>query len=202
MSIYKEPKTNTWRVIYRFTDWTGERRQTQKRGFKTKREAVAWEYEQKNKKAADLDMTFASFVELYTKDMKNRVKANTWHSKEHIFRTKILPYFGKRKLSSITAKDVIAWQNRWMDYRDEKGNAFSPVYLKTLHNQLSCLFNHAVKYYGLRENPAAKAGNMGKARIREMLFWTKEEYLKFAEAMMDKLLSYYAFEIHCTSSVH
>ena len=195
MSIYKEPKTNTWRVIYRFTDWTGERRQTQKRGFKTKREAVAWEYEQKNKKAADLDMTFASFVELYTKDMKNRVKANTWHSKEHIFRTKILPYFGKRKLSSITAKDVIAWQNRWMDYRDEKGNAFSPVYLKTLHNQLSCLFNHAVKYYGLRENPAAKAGNMGKARIREMLFWTKEEYLKFAEAMMDKPLSYYAFEV-------
>ena len=72
MSIYKEPKTNTWRVIYRFTDWTGERRQTQKRGFKTKREAAAWEYEQKNKKAADIDMTFASFVELYTKDMKNR----------------------------------------------------------------------------------------------------------------------------------
>ena len=55
MSIYKEPKTNTWRVIYRFTDWTGERKQTQKRGFKTKREAAAWEYEQKNKKAADLD---------------------------------------------------------------------------------------------------------------------------------------------------
>ena len=195
MSIYKEPKTNTWRVIYRFTDWTGERKQTQKRGFKTKREAAAWEYEQKNKKAADLDMTLASFVELYTKDMKNRVKANTWHSKEHIFRTKILPYFGKRKLSSITAKDVIAWQNRWMDYRDEKGNPFSPVYLKTLHNQLSCLFNHAVKYYGLRENPAAKAGNMGKAKSREMLFWTKEEYLKFAEAMMDKPLSYYAFEM-------
>ena len=48
MSIYKEPKTNTWRVIYRFTDWTGERKQTQKRGFKTKREAAAWEYEQKN----------------------------------------------------------------------------------------------------------------------------------------------------------
>ena len=82
-----------------------------------------------------------------------------------------------------------------MDYRDEKGNTFSPVYLKTLHNQLSCLFNHAVKYYGLRENPAAKAGNMGKAKGREMLFWTKEEYLKFAEAMMDKPLSYYAFEM-------
>ena len=28
-----------------------------------------------------------------------------------------------------------------------------------------------------------------------MLFWTKEEYLKFADAMMDKPLSYYAFEM-------
>ena len=27
----------------RYTDWNGERKQTQKRGFKTKREAQAWE---------------------------------------------------------------------------------------------------------------------------------------------------------------
>lgn len=43
MAIYKEDKTNTWRVIYRYTDWTGERKQSQKRGFKTKREAqITW----------------------------------------------------------------------------------------------------------------------------------------------------------------
>ena len=28
-----------------------------------------------------------------------------------------------------------------------------------------------------------------------MLFWTKEEYLKFADAIMDKPQSYYAFEV-------
>ena len=28
-----------------------------------------------------------------------------------------------------------------------------------------------------------------------MLFWTKEEYLKFIDAMMDKPMLYYAFEI-------
>ena len=36
---------------------------------------------------------------------------------------------------------------------------------------------------------------MGKEEHREMLFWTKEEYLKFADAMMDKPVSYYAFGI-------
>ena len=30
---------------------------------------------------------------------------------------------------------------------------------------------------------------------KEMDFWTKEEYLKFSEAMMDKPRSYYAFEM-------
>ena len=36
---------------------------------------------------------------------------------------------------------------------------------------------------------------MGKKKNREILFWTKEEYQKFADAMMDKPLSYYAFEM-------
>ena len=195
MAVYKELKTNTWKVYYRYTDWQGERKQTTKRGFLTKREALAWEREQLNKTKADLDMTFASFVETYTADMKSRIKENTWHTKEHILRTKILPYFGKRKINEIQAKDVIAWQNEMLNSKDKNGNPYSPVYLKTLHNQLSAVFNHAVKYYGLHENPAAKVGNMGKARSREMLFWTQEEYQKFSFAIMDKPVSFYAFEM-------
>ena len=47
----------------------------------------------------------------------------------------------------------------------------------------------------MKENPCQKAGSMGKKKNREMLFWTKDEYLKFADVMMDKSLSYYAFEM-------
>lgn len=36
---------------------------------------------------------------------------------------------------------------------------------------------------------------MGKDRTKEMLFWTKEEYMKFIEAVADKPISFYAFEI-------
>ena len=97
MAVYKEEKTGTWRVIYRYTDWTGEKKQTQKRGFQTKREAQAWEREQLRKATSDLDMTFKSFVEQYTADMQTRIKENTWATKEHIIRSKLLPYFGKLK---------------------------------------------------------------------------------------------------------
>ena len=195
MAVYKEEKTNTWRVIYRYTDWNGERRQTQKRGFKTKREALAWEREQLSKMNADLDMTFESFVSLYAADVRARLKENTWSTKEHIFRTKLLPYFGKLKMRDISAQHVIAWQNEMLKARDARGKPYSPVYLKTVHNQLSAVFNHAVRYYNLRENPCHKAGSMGKSKGREMLFWTKEEYLKFSFVIMDKPLSFYAFEM-------
>ncbi len=195
MSVYKEEKTNTWRVIYRYTDWNGERKQSQKRGFKTKREAQAWEREQLNKLGSDLDMTFKSFVEHYTEDMKSRIKENTWSTKEHIIEKKLLPYFGKLKMCNITPQQIITWQNTLINHRDDNGKPYSPVYLKTIQNQLSAIFNHAVRFYNLKENPCKKAGSMGKKQNREMLFWTKAEYLKFAEAMMDKNVSYYAFEM-------
>lgn len=195
MAVYKDEKTNTWRAIYRYTDWTGERKQTQKRGFVTKREAQAWEREQLRKAGTDLDMTFNSFVEQYTADIKTRIKENTWATKDHIIRTKLLPYFKELKMCNITAQQIITWQNELLNYKDKNGKPYSPVYLKTVHNQLSAIFNHAVRYYNLRENPCKKAGSMGKKKNREMLFWTKEEYLKFADSMMDKPLSYYAFEM-------
>ena len=195
MAVYKESKNNTWRVIYRYTDWTGERKQSQKRGFQTKREAQAWEREQLNKLGADLDMTFQNFVERYKEDRRNRIKDSTWESKDHIIRTKLLPYFGRLKMSSITPQQIIRWQNELINYRDKNGKPYSPVYLKTIQNQLSAIFNHAVRYYNLKENPCVKAGSMGKKKSREMLFWTKDEYLKFIYAMMDKPLSFYAFEM-------
>ena len=195
MSVYKDEKTNTWKAYYRYTDWQGKVHQTTKRGFSTKSEALAWEREQKIKVEADLDMSFESFVDIYTVDMKNRIKENTWHTKEHIMRTKILPYFGQRKISDIQPKDIIAWQNEMIKSTNKQGKPYSPVYLKTLHNQLSAIFNHAVRFYGLQNNPAAKVGNMGKAKGREMLFWTQEEYQKFSFAIMDKPISFYAFEM-------
>ena len=195
MSVYKNADSGTWYAMCWFTDWKGERKQKCKRGFATKKEAQAWEREFLMQKQADVTMSFESFVSLYEKDVKPKLKLNTWLTKESIIQKKILPYFKKRKLSEITAKDVIDWQNEIRSLTDSKGKTYSTTYLKTVHNQLSALFNHAIKYYGLQSNPAAKAGNMGSEERKEMLFWTKAEYLKFADAMMDKPISYYAFEM-------
>ena len=111
MPVFKDEARGTWYVMVRYQDWTGERKQKCKRGFATKREAQEWERSFQMQPSGDLDMTFEAFTELYTKDMKPRLKENTWLTKENIIQKKILPYFGKRKISEITTKDVIAWQS-------------------------------------------------------------------------------------------
>ena len=70
---------------------------------------------------------------------------------------------------------------------------YSPTYLKTINNQLSAIFNYAVRCYDLKSNPCAKAGSMGKSKAEEMDFWTVEEFRKFIDSVMNKRLSYMAF---------
>ena len=120
------------------------------------------EHEMMLRKGNKLDMTFESFYEIYSEYKRQRVKKSTFETKSHIVRTKILPYFGKRKINEITVADVIAWQNEMMAYRDEKGKPYSVDYLKTIQAQLTAIFNHAVNYYNLPSNPARQAGSMGK----------------------------------------
>ena len=195
MGAFKEKNNGKWYVQFRYTDWQGKRQQKLKRGFSTRHEALKWEREFLFQKQADVTMSFASFYELYKKDIKPRLKENTWQTKENIIECKIIPYFKDRKLCDISATDVIEWQNEIRTLKNKHGKLYSKTYLRTVHNQLSAMFNHAVRYYGLRTNPASIAGNMGAKESKEMKFWTLEEYKSFSEAMMDKTVSYYAFEM-------
>ena len=124
MSVYKNEKNNTWYVMVRYNDWKGERKQKCQRGFTTKQEAQNWEHQFQLQKKADVNMTLESFYKLYEKDIRPRLKENTWLTKESIIQSKILPYLGQRKLSEITAKDVIDWQNemRSQKKKNRKGN--------------------------------------------------------------------------------
>lgn len=195
MTVIKNQKSNTYEVRTYYKDWTGVRKQKTKRGFKRKCDAQEWERAFKLKENLSLDMYFEDFVDLYLNDIKSRIKYNTWLTKKHIVEKKILPYFSKKKLQEIKPSDIRQWQNTMMNYRNKQGEGYSQVYLKTIHNQLSAILNHAVNFYDLKSNAARKAGSMGKERTKEMLFWTKEEYMKFIEAVADKSISFYAFEI-------
>ena len=136
MPIYKDKKNGTWYAMVRYKDWTGANKQKCQRGFETKREAQEWEYQFKLKRKADIDMTLASFCELYEMDVKPKLKLSTWLTKESIIKHKILPYLGKRKIAEITAKDVVDWQNKMRELETSCGKTMSPTYLKTIADRV------------------------------------------------------------------
>ena len=187
MKAEKDKKTGKWLIQYRYTDWQGKRRKSTKRGFATKREAEEWLRNFLITQKADFDMKFEDFWKIYCADMETRLREHTMRTKKYIVELKILPYFGNKRVNDITAADIRQWQNELIKM------GYSPTYLKTINNQLSAIFNYAVRYYDLKSNPCAKAGSMGKSKAEEMDFWTGEEFRKFIDSVMNKRLSYMAF---------
>lgn len=189
MKAEKDSKTDKWLIQYRYTDWQGKRRKSTKRGFATKREAEEWLRNFLMTKSLDFNMKFKDFIELYCEDMGTRLREHTMRTKRYIIDLKITPYFGEKSVNEIMATDIRQWQNKLIS------QGYSPTYLKTINNQLCAIFNYAVKYYDLASNPCAKAGSIGKSKAEEMNFWTKQEFMKFVDELMDKRMSYLAFMI-------
>lgn len=177
MPAYYDEKQKTWMVAFDYTDWRGERHQKKKRGFPRKKDALEFEREFKHKEHMSCDMTFASLSELYFADMGSRLRETTITNKRYLFNDKIIPFFGKLRVNEIQPAAIRQWQNELMS----KG--FAPTYLKTINNQLSAIFNWAVRYYHLPSNPCRIAGSMGRKKADEMLIWTTDEFQQFIAAV-------------------
>jgi integrase len=140
-------------------------------------------------------MTFESFARLYEEDRRPRLRLSTWLTKENMIQKKLLPFFGKMPMNSIESTDIIKWQNTMIKEKDKNGRTYSDTYLKSINNQLTAIFNHAYKYYGLKKNPCSRVASMGKKHAGEMQFWTKDEYTAFSKAIKSDPKHYYAFEV-------
>ena len=184
MGVYKEGKN--WKVQVYYKDWQGNRKRKQKRGFRTKGEAKEWERDFLQQQSQGVDIEFGNFLEIYYKDMDVRLRENTMYTKRYIIDLKIKPYFEKKILSEITVADVRAWQNELLTYKDKNGKGYFPTYLKTVNCQLTAIFNYAMRYYNLQDNPCRKAGAIGKSKGEPKDFWMQEEFNAFLETVSDK----------------
>jgi Site-specific recombinase XerD len=191
MPTYKDTKTGLWYCKFVYTDWTGNRKQKKKMGFKLQKEAKAYETEFLSKARATCDMIFSSFISLYMEDCKARLKPTTYAGKEFLINAHVTPFFGNMPLNAITATTIRKWQTELI----ANPNNYSNTYLKTIHNQVSAIFNFACKYYKLVENPARICGAMGKKNADSMQFWTLDEFKRFIAVVSDKIVSETVFNL-------
>lgn len=126
MPAYKDAKTGKWFAKFYYTDWQGNNKQKWKRGFATKKEALAFEREFLEKQSTNPDMTFQALYEIYMDDMTGRLKDSTIQHKRNIYETKIFPFFGRLPLNESKATDICRWQTQMM--RDAHG--YKDTYLK------------------------------------------------------------------------
>jgi integrase len=182
MPAYKDTKKNTWYAKFRYNDWQGNRKETTKRGFSTRREAKEYEEEFKRKAASNPKMSLSSLYEIYIADRRKNIKKWSADSIDYNFQRYILPLLGRLSISDITPNTIRHWQNELASRVTSKGKPLSPMTLKNINRKLSALLNFGVKFYGLRNNPMQVTGSQGHYS-RRVEFWTKEEYDTFLNAV-------------------
>ena len=185
MGVYKEGKN--WKVQVYYKDWQGNQKE------KTKNEDSEPKVKQKSGSETSFSnrarvwisnsgTSWKSTIRIWMSDFVNTPCIQSVTS----FDLKIRPYFEKKILSEITVADVRAWQNELLMYKDKNGKGYSPTYLKTVNCQLTAIFNYAMRYYNLQDNPCRKAGAIGKSKGEPKDFWMQEEFNAFLETVSDK----------------
>jgi len=154
----------------------------------TKKYKHGLEINQENDKETDErdPMDFKTMVDIYLEDSKFRHRPSTYNSKCQIFKNYILPFFKSMSINTITPGAVRFWQNKILS----ENSHFSESYKRSIHMQLSALFNFAIRFYGLKENPCKIAGSIGSKKYPKMKFWTKKELDQFI-CFFDKTTVYY-----------
>lgn len=180
MPAYKDDKTGKWETLFYYTDYKNERRKKHRRGFSTKREALEFEREFLAQSQFSIEMTFKSLYSLYHSDMESRIKKTTMETKKYIVNTKILPFFEKMKVKDIKPVHIRKWQTDLLKME------YSKTYLKTIYNQLTAIFNYAIRFHNLDKNPCHTAGSIGKKDADEMQILSLQEFNKMIDCVTDK----------------
>lgn len=188
----KGKNITTYGIEFYYRDkLTGKLIKKRKRGFSTRGAAKKFKEKFLLNMETNINISFATLVDLYLEDCEAHLKPTTVEYKKNIFYLRILPFFKNLKITEIEPLHIRRWQIQLLN--DEK--QLKQTYLRSISNQLNAILNYAVKYYKLPNNPARFCDSIGEKYAEEMLFWTKEEFFKFREKIKDKEMSKIIFNL-------
>jgi len=168
MPAYRDKDRGTWYVKYSVVDGsTGKRKQALKRGFPTKREALAFESSQRLTPTTVNPMTFAQLCDSYYK-YRNQ-KPETKSAQLAILETHV-PFMDDR-CEDLTKKDLMKW------YLALDAKNLKPSMKNLILTITKSVFKHGEDFYDL-PNPSRILKKF-KGQRTEFGVWTPEEFEKF-----------------------
>lgn len=180
MVIYKDKERGTYFFVVRVRQFDGTQKQVKRRGFKTKKEAREAEAKMLVEKETNSNLTFAQVADSYFDWYCQRRKHTSINVIRNIIYNHLIQEFNKIKINQITAKHIMHYQNKII-------NNYSADHLKKIHTVLSSIFNFAIKFHGLTNNPARITGNFEKESNKRMNFWVVDEFHQFIDSVDDLL---------------
>ena len=114
----KRDPNGTWHIQYRWTDWTGTKKKSQKRGFKTKKEAEEWYAHFILQQTSDPTMTLNDFWGIYKADMEKRLRKTTMKQKEYVMKDKVSMQLSTLKRELLEEMESIYGKYIWKVYME------------------------------------------------------------------------------------
>lgn len=174
MPVYKDEKRGTWYVRISSVDAvTGKRRETWKRGFSLRREAVAWEDAQKA--SGEISRTSITFRELDEKyiQYKNPPKEST-KKQERVRVTKYMSEFADLPIDKITKQILLDW---YLGLSAKEDLAVSTK--NYCIGVVRSVFRFGSDFYGMTD-PSSGLKKLRQRAVKGSLdVWTVEEFHKF-----------------------
>ncbi len=170
MPAYKDQQRGTWFVKFRYRDALGNTKQKKKTGFRTRKEALAFETSFLEMHSLSTDITTQTLAGRYLADSTLRLRETTMLTKNHIIQDILLPLLGNIPVSELTPAALRLLQNELLSTN------YASSYLKLIWAELSAMMNYAVRYCGLRQNPCHLVEPISQqAAVRKMLMNSREK---------------------------
>ena len=189
LATYKQYETNKgtfWRVRgYLGVDpLTGEKKEANKRGFKTKKEAQRYynnakvQFQNEGIKKEPQRMTFEALYQEWLLIYEKDVEPSTLVKTKQAFRTHILPRFGNYYIDKIQVSQVQTAVHEWREILQE---------FKTVFNKFNRVVKYAYKLKYIKENPCDFVILPSKPLIKHkketLDFYTKEQLETFMDCL-------------------
>jgi integrase len=180
MSVKKDAKRGTWFYVVDLPPAGGKRQQVRRRGFKTKKEALAAERDV----LADIGSgryvrpargTLAEYLtDTWLPSRRVNLRPSTVLGYEKVIRRRIVPYIGDAEMSSLDAATLEHLYATLLMSGGADGGSLSPKTVANAAGVLSIALGDAVRLKLLPHNVANDA-RLPSQKPREMSAWTEEE---------------------------
>lgn len=192
MSVHKDKKRGTWYFRVRVGDKHLKRRS---KDWTLKRHAVEAERgflsNQKKGQLMTDETSFKQLTDNYIEYCKLNRKSSTIGNNKRAIKNQILPFFENKKISNVTLHDVEQFQQYLLNLtytRNGETKHYSDSYLASIQSMTNSIFDYAVKHRIILYNPFFKVESVRSTNLeakRKINIITKEEYLKFDNAIKD-----------------